>query len=190
MADGWQFTVWQTNWYGMLEIQSSRYAVQFETTTDAQRERGGAQAGQEIKNSTLSSEGEKDDNELKVCFSQSLSTFFFFLLVAFWKTRKALRCQLSEKLLILSVWQSSASVRNSKVRRKQIKRSWNMFFNREVPRAMVCKEPTSELIVRGSINDISGRKDPHAWNWQPQYFYIQGISQNKVRGRWCLSGTD
>lgn len=78
MADGWQFTVWQTNWYGMLEIQSSRYAVQFETTTDAQRERGGAQAGQEIKNSTLSSEGEKDDNELKVCFSQSLSTFFFF----------------------------------------------------------------------------------------------------------------
>lgn len=40
MADGWQFTVWQTNWYGMLEIQSSGYAVQFETTTDAWRERG------------------------------------------------------------------------------------------------------------------------------------------------------
>lgn len=40
MADGWQFTVWQTNWYGMLEIQSSRYAVQFETNTDARRERG------------------------------------------------------------------------------------------------------------------------------------------------------
>lgn len=51
MADGWQFTVWQTNWYGMLEIQSSRYAVQFETTTDARRS-GEKQAGQEIKNST------------------------------------------------------------------------------------------------------------------------------------------
>jgi hypothetical protein len=40
MADGWQFAVWQCNWYGMLRIESSRYRAQFETATDARRERG------------------------------------------------------------------------------------------------------------------------------------------------------
>ena len=106
MADGWQFTVWQTNWYGMLEMQSSRYAVQFKTTTDARRERGrGASwSGNEEQYSEL--RGEKKMVISRKFASSSLYFFFFFLSFFFlWlllrKPGGALRSRPSENLLIL-----------------------------------------------------------------------------------------
>lgn len=78
MADGWQFSVWQTNWYGVLEIQSSRYAFQFETTTDAGRERGRGASwpGNEEQYSEL--RGEKKTVISQKFASSSLYFFFFF----------------------------------------------------------------------------------------------------------------
>ena len=51
-------------------------------------------------------------------------------------------------------------MRNSRVREKQIKRSSNIFFNRETPGTMSHKEPVSKTVFKtGTINDISRRRD-------------------------------
>lgn len=51
-------------------------------------------------------------------------------------------------------------MRNSRVREKQIKRSSNIFFNRETPGTMSHKELVSKMVFKtGTINDISGKRD-------------------------------